>query len=333
MATKNKRPTLQDIANLVGVTKMTVSRCLRNPDNVSFALRQKITLAVEELGYIPNRAPDILSNAKSRAIGVLVPSLTNQVFAEVIRGIEKVTEPAGYQIMLAHYGYSSLLEEQNIEMLLSYNVDAIILSENHHTERTRKMLQTAGIPTIEIMDTVSPTFEQSVGFDNHAAAKAMTLAMLEQGHDKTVYFAARLDARTKLKLAGYEDAMKEHGLAPISLQTSSASSFTLGADLLHKMLEEYPDANGIFCTNDDLAVGAIYECQRLGIKVPEQIGIAGFHGHDLSNIMVPRLATVITPREQIGSISAEQILQRLAGKPISQPTIDLGFQVELRESI
>lgn len=333
MASKNKRPTLQDVANLVGVTKMTVSRCLRTPDNVSDALREKITLAVEALGYIPNRAPDILSNAKSHAIGVLLPSLTNQVFAEIIRGIETVTEPAGYQLMLAHYSYIPTLEEKNIEMLLSYNVDAIILSENHHTERTKKMLKTAGIPVIEIMDTVSPAIEQSIGFDNHAASKAMTQAMIDKGHDQIVYFAARLDVRTRLKLAGYEEAMRANGLTPISLQTTHASSYTLGADLLHKMRKEHPTANGIFCTNDDLAVGAIYECQRLGIRVPEDIGIAGFHGHDLSNIIVPRLATVVTPREQIGIISAEQILQRLSGKAISKTIIDLGFKIELRDSI
>lgn len=91
MAIKKKRPTLQDIADRVGVTKMTVSRCLRDPAQVSEAIREKVEQAVEDLGYIPNRAPDILSNAKSNAIGVLVPSLTNQVFAEVIRGIESVT--------------------------------------------------------------------------------------------------------------------------------------------------------------------------------------------------------------------------------------------------
>lgn len=99
------------------------------------------------------------------------------------------------------------------------------------------------------------------------------------------------------------------------------------------MRKEHPQANGIFCTNDDLAVGAIYECQRLGIRVPQDIGIAGFHGHDLSNIMVPRLATVITPREQMGIISAEQILRRLAGQSITKPIIDLGFRIELRDSV
>ena len=98
---KKKRPVLQDVADRVGVTKMTVSRFLRNPEQVSVALRGKIAAALDELGYIPNRAPDILSNATSRAIGVLLPSLTNQVFAEVLRGIESVTDAHGYQTMLA----------------------------------------------------------------------------------------------------------------------------------------------------------------------------------------------------------------------------------------
>lgn len=156
MSTKPRRPTLQDVADRVGITKMTVSRYLKDPALVSAAVQEKIAVALDELGYIPNRAPDLLSNAKSKAIGVLLPSLTNQVFAEVIRGVEAITEPAGYQTMLAHYGYSSDVEQERIASLLSYHVDGLILSESYHTERTLRMIQTAGIPVIEIMDLVPP---------------------------------------------------------------------------------------------------------------------------------------------------------------------------------
>lgn len=121
---KKKRPVLQDVADLVGVTKMTVSRYLRNPEQVSEALRGKIAVALDELGYIPNRAPDILSNATSRAIGVLLPSLTNQVFSEVLRGIESVTDSFGYQTMLAHYGYKPEMEEKRLESMLSGTLTA-----------------------------------------------------------------------------------------------------------------------------------------------------------------------------------------------------------------
>ncbi len=149
---KKKRPVLQDVADLVGVTKMTVSRYLRNPEQVSEALRGKIAVALDELGYIPNRAPDILSNATSRAIGVLLPSLTNQVFSEVLRGIESVTDAFGYQTMLAHYGYKPEMEEKRLESMLSWNIDGLILTERTHTPRTLKMIEVAGIPVVELMD-------------------------------------------------------------------------------------------------------------------------------------------------------------------------------------
>ncbi len=333
MAEKRKRPTLQDVADRVGVTKMTVSRYLKKPEQVSATLQAKIQQVLDELGYIPNRVPDILSSSKSQAIGLLVPSLTNQVFAEMIRGIESVTDPAGYQTMLAHYSYSQAAEEARIATLLGYNVDGLILSESFHTDRVRRMIRTAGVPVIEVMDSVSPAIEQAIGFDNEAAALAMTELMIARGHRKTVYFAARMDTRTRLKVRGYERAMTEQGLEPFSLQTEEASSFTRGALLLRQALERRPDLDGVFCTNDDLAIGALFECQRQGIAVPDQIGIAGFHGHDIANAIVPRLATVVTPREEMGRIAAEHLLARLQGGTVSQSVIELPFRLEAGESL
>ncbi len=333
MAIKKKRPTLQDVASLVGITKMTVSRYLRNPESVSKPLQASIADALDDLGYIPNKAPDILSKSTSHAIGVLVPSLTNQVFAEVIRGIEMVLEPAGYQTMLAHYGYSQKAEEARIATLLSYNVDALILSESFHTPRVRKMLNTAGIPVIEIMDSVSPPISQAVGIDNQAAAFSMTEFMIEKGRRKIVYIAARMDERTQLKIQGYKDAMKKYDLEPLCLQTEEASSFTLGAKFLQEALKIQPETDGIFCTNDDLAIGALFESQKHNLKVPQEISIVGFHGHDISKAIVPRLATVVTPREDMGRIAAEELLARLQGIEISEKVIQLPFKLEMGGSL
>ncbi len=115
---KKKRPVLQDVADLVGVTKMTVSRYLRNPEQVSEALRGKIAVALDELGYIPNRAPDILQRHQPRHWRAA--AIVNQpVFSEVLRGIESVTDAFGYQTMLAHYGYKPEMEEKRLESMLS----------------------------------------------------------------------------------------------------------------------------------------------------------------------------------------------------------------------
>lgn len=325
---KKKRPTLQDIADRVGATKMTVSRCLRGGDNVSERMRERIFAEAEALGYIPNRAPDLLSKSTSHAIGVLLPSLTNQVFADVIKGIESVTEPAGYHLMLAHYGYSQEIEERSLSSLLSYNVDGVILSESQHTERTLRMLGTAGVPTVEIMDTHTPPFEQGVGFDNVRAAYDMVTEMIRRGRKHVVYLAVRLDARTLQRQQGYTRAMEEAGLKPVTLRSEQRSSFSVGATLLGRILEENPDTDAIFCTNDDVAIGAFYECQRRGIAVPGRMAIAGFHGHDVGQVMVPRLASVVTPREAVGQRAASELLARLKGQAISEVCIDLGYRIE-----
>lgn len=160
---------------------------MRNPEQVSVALRGKIAAALDELGYIPNRAPDILSNATSRAIGVLLPSLTNQVFAEVLRGIEAVTDAHGYQTMLAHYGYKPEMEQERLESMLSWNIDGLILTERTHTPRTLKMIEVAGIPVVELMDSQSPCLDIAVGFDNFEAARQMTAAIIARGHRHIAY--------------------------------------------------------------------------------------------------------------------------------------------------
>ncbi|PJG86105.1 gluconate operon transcriptional repressor GntR [Conservatibacter flavescens] len=333
MNSKRKRPTLQDIANHLGLTKMTISRYLRDPNSVAATTQKRIAAVIEEFGYIPNRAPEILSNARSKAIGVLVPSLTNHVFADVIKGIELVTDQAGYQTMLAHYGYSMEKEEQRIESLLSYNVDGLILSENDHSERTLKMLEVANIPVIEIMDSKVIGLQQVVGFDNIAASQTMTETLIHKGYKDIVYFTARMDKRTRLKLQGYENAMRKHNLPVRSLITEEPSSFTLGARLLHQALKKYPAMNGIVCTNDDLGIGALFECQRLGIPVPKQIAIAGFHGHDVGQSTIPQLASVITPRLEIGKKAAQELLDRLHGIPAQSHIIDLGYHIHLGGTI
>lgn len=325
---KKRRPTLQDIADQVGATKMTVSRGLRGADTVSESLRTRILEVAESLGYIPNRGPDMLSKSTSRAIGILVPSLTNQVFADVIKGIEAITEPAGYHLMLSHYGYSPEIEERGLASLLSYNVDGVILSESQHTPKALRMLETAGIPTVEIMDSRTAPFHQAIGFDNVAAAYDMVCEMIARGRRTIRYLAVRLDARTLQRQEGYVQAMVEHGLEPATLRTNLRSSYTVGATLMAEMLQDYPETDGLFCTNDDVAIGAYFECVRQGISVPGRIAIAGFHGHDVGQVMAPRLASVITPREALGTRAASELLNRIKGGPLSERIVDLGYRIE-----
>ncbi|OCG16699.1 transcriptional regulator [Gilliamella sp. wkB292] len=330
---KKRRTGLQEIANLIGISKMTVSRYLRDPNLVSKPLQSQISAAIEQLGYIPNKAPDMLSNAKSNAIGVVFPSLTNQVFADILKGIEMVTDAKGYQTMITHTGYNVDKEEQRVRSLLSYNIDGLILTERIHNPATLKMIEISGVPVVEIMDSVSPCIDMAVGFDNFTATRNMIHRMIEKGRRNIVYFSARQDQRSIIRQKGYEKAMQEAGLTPRTLATKEASSYELGARFLHQILKEFPAVDGIFSTNDDLALGVLLECQRMGIEIPKQIAIVGFHGHQIGQYMNPRLASIHTPRIEMGKIAAELLLKRINGERIDQKVVDLSVEYLDGESI
>lgn len=134
-------------------------------------------------------------------------------FAEVLRGIESVTDAHGYQTMLAHYGYKPEMEQERLESMLSWNIDGLILTERTHTPRTLKMIEVAGIPVVELMDSKSPCLDIAVGFDNFEAARQMTTAIIARGHRHIAYLGARLDERTIIKQKGIRtgDAGCGHG--------------------------------------------------------------------------------------------------------------------------
>ena len=127
--------------------------------------------------------------------------------------------------------------------------------------------------------------------------------------------------------------MRDADLAAYSVMVEQSSSYSAGIELMRQARREYPQLDGIFCTNDDLAVGAAFECQRLGLNIPADMAIAGFHGHDIGQAMEPRLASVLTPRERMGKIGAERLLARIRGEIVTPKMLDLGFTLSPGGSI
>ncbi|HHX8298074.1 TPA: LacI family DNA-binding transcriptional regulator [Vibrio diabolicus] len=335
MAQQNKktRTTLQDVADQVGVTKMTVSRYMRNPESVAEKTRAKIATAIEEMGYIENRAPAMLSKSSSKAIGILLPSLSNQIFASFVQGIEMVTKANGYETLLAHFSYDELEEERKIASLLSYQVDGLILTESHHTPRTLQMIKNAGIPVVETMELPPKPIDMAVGLDHEDASYTAVKQMLDSGKRTIAYFGARLDTRTKLRMQGYDRAMTEAGLEPKHVLTGDHSSFSLAHDLLERALETHPTLDGVFCTNDDIAIGTMLSAQQRGIQVPQQLAVVGYNALDIGQTISPKLTSVDTPRFKIGEKSAELLIARLKGEAQEEKVVDMGYQITSGESV
>ncbi|CAI0989451.1 Gluconate utilization system GNT-I transcriptional repressor [Serratia liquefaciens] len=326
---KNQRVTLQDIALLAGVTKMTVSRYLRTPEKVAAETAEKIAQVMKEVNFTDG---DEARSTQKPRIGVLIPSFNNQIFADLLAGIESITLEQGYQTLVVNYDYSRQREEEHIVQLLAYPIAGLILTDSEHTLRAEKYLTAAKIPVAQVMDLEAPEGRIAVGFDNFQAGYDMTEALLASGKRQVVYFGAMSDARDTKRFQGYCRAMEKQGLTPRQITPHRVSSVTVGSDMLAMARQLYPDLDGILCTNDDLAVGVLQECLRLGLRVPQDIALSGFHGLDIGKATTPGIASVITPRFDIGKVATEILLKRIKGVPCIE-RVDLHYRISLGGTI
>ncbi|MBF0073959.1 DNA-binding transcriptional regulator IdnR, partial [Escherichia coli] len=246
----------------------------------------------------------------------------NQLFADILAGIESVTSEHNYQTLIANYNYDRDSEEESVINLLSYNIDGIILSEKYHTIRTVKFLRSATIPVVELMDVQGERLDMEVGFDNRQAAFDMVCTMLEKRvRHKILYLGSKDDTRDEQRYQGYCDAMMLHNLSPLRMNPRAISSIHLGMQLMRDALSANPDLDGVFCTNDDIAMGALLLCRERNLAVPEQISIAGFHGLEIGRQMIPSLASVITPRFDIGRMAAQMLLSKIKNNDHNHNTV------------
>lgn len=326
---RNQRVTLQDIAQLADVTKMTVSRFLRTPEKVSPETRERITKVMEEVGYPLEEAR---GPAKAPRIGILVPSFNNQIFSDLLAGIESVTAAQGYQTLVVNYDYSKEREEEHIINLLGYQLAGLILTDCVHTLKADKYLNAAEIPVAQVMDLDDTHGRIAVGFDNQQAGYDMANTLLASGKEHVVYFGSMSDARDQKRYQGYRRAMDESGLTPLHITPNKVSSVSIGAGMLAMARQLDPQTNAILCTNDDIAVGVLQECLKLGIRVPQDMAISGFHGLDIGLATTPLLASVITPRFEMGKVVAEILLKKIKNLPTIE-RVDLHYRISLGGTI
>lgn len=326
------RATLEDVARHAEVSTMTVSRALRDASLVSPSARERIEAAVRELGYIPNRAARTLASARSKLIAVLVPSLSNAVFVETLAGVQDCVGPAGYQLLIGNTGYSPARQAELLSAYLAHAPDGFLVTGIDDTKAIREHLKTSGVPLVHMFD-LAAAGEWSVGFSQRKAGHAIGAHLAGRGARRPGFIAAQLDPRTMQRRAGYRRALREAGLdAGLEILTKQPSSVDLGCTLLRSLLSEAPDCDAVFCCNDDLALGALFECQRLKIDVPRDLAIVGFNDLPFAAVASPSITTVATPRYAVGFEAARMLLQILDGIAPERDRIDLGFELVVRES-
>ena len=301
---------------------------------VSAELRARVEEAVRTLGYVPNRAARALASSHSKVIAVLIPSLSNAVFTDVLAGIQDALGPHGYQVLISDTRYSDAEEEKLLGINLQSHPDGVLLTGLRQSERVRALLAASQVPVVSMMDLSDDPEHMTVGFSQQEAARTMVRHLLGKGHKRIGFLGAQLDERTLKRAEGYRLALREAGLyeEQRELLVPDPSTVGLGAEMLGRLLAVAPDCDALFCCNDDLAYGAIYQCQRRGIAVPGQLAISGFNDLPASAWMNPSLTTIATPRYRIGFEAATLLRQAIEGAQPAQRQIDLGFTLMARES-
>ena len=211
--TRARRPTLGDVAALAGVTSMTASRVLNDSAKVKPETRDRVLRAMRTLNYVPNRIAGVLATRTSRLLPVVVPSLTNAVFIDVIRGAQEVIEAAGYQILLGNLEYAIEKEAETVAALLAWSPDAFILSGTEHSEATHALLRSVAIPIVEIMDLTSTPIDVNIGFSHEKAGRDMGAYLLGRGYRCLAFAGVELDhdRRAMKRYAGFRSALVEAG--------------------------------------------------------------------------------------------------------------------------
>ncbi|OAF09997.1 transcriptional regulator [Bradyrhizobium centrolobii] len=332
--TKSGKIRLAEVAELAGVSPITASRFFRNPAALSIAKRARVESAAKELGYVPNLAARALASQRTEVIGVLIPSLTNNVFSDVLRGIYDASEGSRYSIQLSNTRYSILQEEKLLRLFLAQKPAGLIVTGIDQTTESQAMLEASDCPIVQIMEIGPNPVDMMIGFSHYDAARAAIGHLFDQGYNRIGFVGARMDPRVQRRLDGYQAAMKDAGLfdSRLIVATATPTSVTLGGALFTDLLSKAPDIEAVFCANDDLALGVLFECRRREIAVPEQIAIIGFNDLEFMASAVPTLTSVRTNRYEMGRTAATMLIDAIEGRRPEQPVLDLGYRVMERQS-
>ncbi|PWE48404.1 LacI family transcriptional regulator [Thioclava sp. NG1] len=308
---------MSDIAAALGVSAMTVSRAFKGESGISAKTRTSILLKAEELGYVFDATASNLRQSRTGFVAVTVPSIENANFSATVRELSKGLLKKNIQILLTNTEYDPNEEERLIAQLLQRNPEAIVLTGGQHTPRTRALLAKASIPVVEIWDLPAKPIGHVVGFSNESAVKGLVDHLVKTGRRRLAFLGgeATNDSRGAQRRAGFVAALREHGLETNRLIPAGPAPVGMseGASGLERLINLFGDTDGLICVSDLVAFGALQQCRRLGVEVPDDIAIAGFGNYEIGRVCEPPLTTIDVHAGLIGSRCADMVLTLLEG--------------------
>lgn len=313
--------TIKDIAKALGLSTSTISRALRDSHEISAETKQLVLECAEKLNYKPNPIALSLKEKRSRSIGIVVCEIANSFFSQVINGIESIAYDRGYNVIVSQSHESYEREVVDLQFLSSRSVDGIIISLATETTDLShiKALHDRGMPIV-LFDRITEEINtHKVIVDNYRGAYDATEHLIKNGFKRIAALAgSEFLSITSERLAGYNDALKAHGLEYSKEYVQhcyyGGMVFSEVEEAVNKLLtlKKRPDA--IINTSDKLTTGCLRTLKRRGISIPDEMGMIGFSNYDIAELVDPPLTVIRQPAEEMGKAATELLLQLVESK-------------------
>lgn len=307
---------MEDVAQAAGVSRMTVSRALKNDGLVTEKTRKRILAVVEAMNYVPDLMAGSLSTKRSGFIATLVPSINNVHYGKMIQALTEQLESTGLQILLGHTDYSVQREESLVESLLKRRPEAIALPYDGHSKRTITLLKNAQIPVVQLWETPPRPIGYTIGFSNEQVSQSMTEELIKLGYQNIAFLCETNDEWTRgsARRSGFRAAMENAGLSAHRMIRFGSPPMSIkdGYFIGRNLRQYYDDIDCVFCVSDAPAFGLVSGLKEQGINVPDDIGVAGFGNFEVSKYSNPTITTVEFDAEEVGRVTAE-LITRLLG--------------------
>ena len=326
---------MQEVAELAGVSIMTVSRVLRMPEKVAEASRKRVREAIETLGYVPDLAAGALSSMRSHFIVALIPMMNSSPFANTMQSLSSVLNESGYQLLIGTTDYALEKEESLVRTLLGHRPQGIVLTGRQHHPEVYKLLKRSGIPVVEIWDLPESPIDLAVGYSNFDCGVRLTEYLHARGRRKIGFALAEMrdDDRGEQRLQGYQETVRRLGLPERVVRAGQPPvTMELGGRLLRILLQEHPEVDSVICVSDTLAIGVLSECRKQGRTVPEDLAVVGFGDFEVAQHTAPPLTTIRVSGHEIGRQTAHLLLERLESGSPRRSQVEVSFELIERGS-
>lgn len=310
--------TIKDIARRTGVSHSTVSRALRGDPLISEETAERIRLAAREMAYLPSAAARSLKTNRSLVLGVIVSSIDDPFFSEILFGIEEVAQQAGYRLFIAASQHDAAREQKIVQALMEHRADGVIICSSSFSADQGRQLSENGFPVVVVNHQGAENFNYSIFHDDIDGSRQITRHLIDLGHRKIAYLGNSLSGRTTLdRLTGFKmELTAANILTPDGLiHHVPGGTPNLGLQSVAHFLRLPHRPTALVCFNDMLAIGVLMGCRQAGIDVPEALSVTGFDNITFSAFTHPPLTTFDQPKQSIGAEAARLLLDLLATEP------------------